>query len=314
MKKTYSLVIVGFAGLAAATSKVSAAELSVGVYPPITRIKAGTSTHVVSPVSILNNTDSVLILDVSFLPFRASDRLDGSIEYYNANEMPQDISDFLKTITVLDGDKEVKTITAFPRQYKNISISFNTPLKEKDYYFSVIVTPQISREKTDKTRININPSVSSNVLLSINKKEQNGLINQFNTKSVILNGPANFNLIVQNSSDNYESASGIITVYDFFGNKSGTIKLEPAVILANSSRTLMAHQQGSSPAPLSWGEKFLLGRYTAQATVYLDGTKKITSETQFFAIPVVIILILVAFLFVVFSIALRVVKKINLQE
>ncbi|MGE5042138.1 MAG: hypothetical protein ACM3IJ_04515 [Candidatus Levyibacteriota bacterium] len=314
MWKLISVFASGTTVYLLSSSETSAAEVSLGIYPPLTRIHSGAGAHITSPISVINNTDSLMILGVTFLPFRASDQQNGAIEYYNTKETPQDLSDFLKTITVLEGDKEVANITAFPRQYKNFTISFNAPLKEKDYYFSVVLTAQNNAEKTDSTRITINPSISTNVLLSVNRKEQNGLINQFDTKSVILNGPAKFNLTVQNSSDNYETASGFITVYDFFGNKAGVIKLNPEIILANSSRSLLAQQQTGQPIPLSWGEKFLLGPYSATATVYLDGTKKISGETRFFAIPVIILVILVALFFIILSIALKVIRKVNIQE
>ena len=58
----------------------------------------------------------------------------------------------------------------------------------------------------------------------------------------------------------------------------------------------------------------MLGLYTARAEIMSEGKNVTVQQTQFIAIPLMYLLGIILFLFVLLGIALKVLKKVNLKE
>lgn len=310
-QKTFAMAILTSALFFDSKGISYAESTSLGIYPPLTRIRAKYKAHVVSPITILNNSNEVLNLKVSFKAFTSTP--DNSIQYYSEKDTPVYVSNFLNTVKLYDGENEAKIITAFPRQYKNISIQFDTPSDEKDFYFTTLFTPEKINNNADDTVLLINTSIGSNFLITVNKKDYSGLINQFKINSVIINDKTPIALSVKNTSENYVTASGFINIYDFLGKRVSQIKIYPTTILSNSSQNMYQLTNGNKEK-LHWDQKFTLGFYSAEAEIKFDNSFTLKSKTETFGAPLIIIITVSLSFFILLSILYKVIRKLNFKE
>ena len=93
------------------------------------------------------------------------------------------------------------------------------------------------------------------------------------------------------------------------------MNLLPQYVIAGSDRYLLDEKSQPDSADenpkVIWREKFLLGFYTANATIQLDENSQVlTATTYFFAFPVMLFIPLSVGLFVAISIYLRVRRKL----
>src|SRR5205814_1321853 len=108
--------------------------------------------------------------------------------------------------------------------------------------------------------------VSSNILLSFSTSHTQPLtIRKFSTAFFHSSGPINFTLQVDNASDKLESASGSVIFTNWFGRQVGVIPLKKVYFLGPGKRFLTNSANASSS--LAWNEKFILGPYTATASI-----------------------------------------------
>lgn len=291
-------------------------EVSFGVYPPVTRIITAPHAAVASPISVFNNTNDILKLDIVLRAFRASDAQDGTIQYYTAKDTPTGAASFLNTVKIEDNKEQVKEINLYPNEYKKLTIIFPGPVQPQDNYFSVIFLNKATEAKTDVSIIHVATGVAANVLVTEEKAASIVSITpELKTKSFLLAGPAKISLTLTNNSDSFISTSGNIYIYDIFGNRTARLPLKPAIILANSSRVITAAVPvNSKTTDIVWGEKFLMGFYTVKASIAVNKTSSHTYETHFFAIPLFILLVSTLILFIVLSILYRALKKLNFKE
>ncbi len=139
------------------------------------------------------------------------------------------------------------------------------------------------------------------------------MINQFKMNSVIMNDSTQLYLNVKNSSDNFVTATGNISIYDFLGKKVSQIELYPTTILSNSSQNLYAKVKNQKEA-LVWNHKLALGYYTAEASVKLDDSFLLIEKTHSFGAPILLLIILTLLFFTVLSVLYKVIKKLNFKE
>ncbi|MFI5265618.1 MAG: hypothetical protein ACHQT7_02640 [Candidatus Levyibacteriota bacterium] len=292
-------------------------EVSLGVYPPVTRIFTNPKAQVSSPINVSNHTNDMLQLDIVLRAFRASDANNGTIQYYSPKDTPAQDLAFLNTVQLQDNNGPIKQVTLYPNESKTLHIVFPGPLSNKDFYFSVIFLHQGTESKTDESLVHVATGVAGNVLVSEGNAQGNNVLltPDFQTRNIVFTGPAKFNLTLNNNSDNFISTSGNVYIYDIFGNKAGVIPLKPAIILNNSSRIMTGTDVASGKGQdIAWGERFLFGYYRAQAVIKINQTGTQTYETHFFAVPVFILLIFSLILFVILSILHRTLKKLNFKE
>lgn len=310
-QKTITAMIITSALFLDSKGVSHASSTSLGVYPALTRIRAKYKAHVVSPITILNNSNEVIKLKVSYRAFTSTP--ENSIQYYSEKDTPLYISNFLNTIKLYDGENEAKIITAFPKQYKNVSIQFDTPIGEKDFYFTTLFTPEKTANSIDETRISVNTSIGSNFLITVNKKDYSGLINQFKINSVIINDKTPITLNVKNTSENFVTATGVINIYDFLGKRVSQIKIYPTTILSNSSQNMYQLTNGNREQ-IHWNQKFTLGFYSAEAEIKFDNNYSLKSKTETFGAPLIIIIALSLVFFILVSVLYKVIRKLNFKE
>lgn len=291
-------------------------DVSIGVYPPITRITTYSNAKVISPINVYNNTDNILKLDIVLKVFRTSDAKNGTIQYHTPKDTSTEDAAFLNTVKIEDNNQEIKQIYLYPKESRTLNIVFPGPMQNRDFYFSVIFLHQGAEAKTDVSTISISTGVAGNVLVSKTHTDKNiSITSDFQTQHVILSGPAKLSLTLDNNSNSYVALSGSVYIYDLFGHKAGVLPLKPAIVLANTSRIMTGTNIANGKAQdIVWGEKFLLGYYTAKAVINVDKTTTQTYETHFFAVPTLILLLSTIILFVILSIFYRTVKKLNFKE
>jgi hypothetical protein len=116
-------------------------------------------------------------------------------------------------------------------------------------------------------------------------------IMSFTVPSFLEFGPVPFTLTYKNSGNVHLKSNGIIAISDMFGNKVADLVQTGTNIFPGAERKVN----------VSWGDKFLFGRYTALAIINTGGTKNdtITSTASFTVFPVRIVAIIVlAFVFI----------------
>jgi hypothetical protein len=311
MKKLAALPL-SVSGVFLMSRAVRAEEISLGVYPPVIRIKSKPETEVSVPITVLNNSEMSLNLDLFLEPFYDSGEFDGSISYYSEKDTPKRDFDFIKNIKIKDLDKEINSISLFPKEYKTLDLIFKTPKDMRsDYYFSVIFLKSVNKETTEETISYIKPGGAINILISNNKVNTSVLINDFKTDPFILSGPSRVSLNLKNTSDHYTILSGEIKLYNQFGKEVDTAKLEPKITLSNAERKMI---EVNSDNDITLGEKFMLGAYTVKAEVKTSEGKYTTKDIHFIAIPIFVLILLIAIFFISLSISMKVVGKVNLKE
>lgn len=297
------------------SSTAYAQSVSIGVSPPLLRIKANPQAEVTAPIAVINNSDKKLILDVTLKAFQGSPKNNGTVSFYPSQEVPKDQADFLHTVSIEEDESPVKSITLYPKESKKLALTFTAPRSTHDYYFSVVFSNHVSTEKVDDTVSRISSGVATNVLVSIGEaQDSQGIITEFKAPGVTFNGPTPLNLTVINTGDSYTTVSGNILIYDIFGNKAGQIPLRTTTILANETRRMSPELPQPGTDGIQWDEKFLLGVYTARAVVSFDKTNSETTTTHFIGIPLILLLGVSIILIVILGVLGKALKKLNFQE
>lgn len=297
--------------------------ISIGIDPPVLQIDTSPPSSVEAPIIIQNFGDAEIDLSIKFIPFKESEDKNGQIQFLEDDEIDELTASIISKVQILRDNIKINSFTLDPlsseRLIMNINLDKNDP--RGDYYFSVVfITSQ--KEQDDISASQIPAGISSNILLSIGPKGQtSGIIKEFSTKDFVFNGPIDFNVLVNNTSEHVVEASGKITITNLLGQKSGEINLLPQYILANSSRFLIDEFQGSDsneiykfksehPSAI-WPETFLLGFYTADLDIFLEeGGIPINAKTYFFVFPVFLLFGLAIVIFIILGIFFKVKKRI----
>ncbi len=89
-------------------------------------------------------------------------------------------------------------------------------------------------------------------------------------------GPVELTLRFKNDGSIHLKPRGFVTITNMFGKEVGTVDVPQSNILPQSIRKF----------DLSWGEKYLYGKYTAKlSAIYGSGNEALTSVTEFWVIP-----------------------------
>lgn len=292
-----------------------AEKVALGIYPPIIRVRANPKAVIRVPFTIMNPSDTSVNATISLRPFQSTSRNDGSIEYYPTKDIPKSESSFLNTVTILDGDNTIKSVSLYPNESKKLEISYPAPDATTDHYFSVILNSTTSDSKTDTSRVQINSGVAMNVLTTVESNtESSGSIAEFKAQTLVLSGPAKLTLKATNETNTFENVGGTITIYNILGEKVGSLRLKQSIILANDSRYLNVELPHAASTQIEWNDGLLFGVYKARAVIQFDQLHSATEETHFVAIPFLLLLIVIAVIFIVLSIIFRTLKKLNFKE
>ena len=285
-----------------------AQELSVGVYPPVTKIDALPPVSLHIPLKVQNFGSEQTDVELSLKAFKASSSEDGQVTYLKDPLFPSGNILLFKKITLSESDKTVSKISLLPKEEKEISVDIPVGKNEVpgDYYFSVIFTSSLTTSPaTDQQSqsTTTQAGIASHILLSIGPKgPASGKIVQFSSPFFQSEGPVPFTLRLNNTSKNAIAPSGNIKITNMFGQVVGQVELLPVDILSGTTRIIPDRAQITSEGVTNedtynkflstgpkaiWPEKFLLGFYTANVTLKLtDDGPLLRGSTFFVAIPI----------------------------
>lgn len=315
MKRILSSAFISTAAVLLTTNKVHAESTSIGIYPPLVRINALPKAQVRTPYTIVNRSNTEILATIRLIGFKASNEYNGTINYYSSETTPVELKQLMSDVKIFDGENQIKSIKIYPKESKNVIMEFIAPDTQKDYYFSIALFEEVTKTlKEEETTVRITNVLASNVILSVGaSQEDTAHISELTTNAFKLSGPVILKLQVNNTSKNFISATGNVNVYNIFGEKVGSVKLKPTLILSGSQRVMTNNDSTSTIKTVNWDEKFTFGFYTAKAVIHINETAIIEKSTSFFSIPLSILILVVVILFVLISIVSRVIKKINFK-
>ena len=295
-----------------------AENTSISAYPAILQIKANPGADVIAPVSIRNNGEEEVTLNILIRPFISSVSHTRSVSFVPTNQIPKAELEFVNGLRITDKDKDIKSINLYPNESKNLQIMFTAPEKATDYYLSLAFISQskIEENNSKETVTTVNTGVATNMLISIQdgRQKTSGVITEFEASKLVVNNSPTMELLVANTGNTYASVKGTVSIYNVFGKQIASLPLKETFVLAKESRHLTTLLPQKARNEIVWNEKFLLGAYKAKATVIFDNVHTTRAETMFFSIPLIILGVVSIFIFVILGILFRVINKLNFQK
>ena len=253
--------------------KAEASALSLSIDPPIIEINAISPSDTTNSLTIKNNSDNQVVLQIQIKPFKVKGE-NAEPEYLSSEDFP-----ILKNIQILDNKVPIEDITLGPSQEKKLTLSINLPeeINQIDYYFSIIFVSQNTSIPLSTSSLN-QLGIASNILLSVGKKEiPSAILEEFSSDIFHEKGPVPFTIRLKNKGDHFIKPKGQIIIKNMFGQSIGRLDLPSVNILSGSTRVI--------PSAL-WKEDFLLGQYTATLSISLsDDGPIITKSIRFFSFP-----------------------------
>ena len=307
------------------SNKAYAQQFHVSIEPTVIQIDSTPPSKFQAPFRIKNLSNSSIKLVLKIIPFEA--REDGKINLLLAEE--ETLASLIKErLIILDGQTQIKELELRAGETKQLLLFMDVKKGDPagDFYFSLVFTSDgVVIDETSTS--SIPAGIAMNVLVSIGPKvSATAIIEDFSTNRIVGAGPVFFNLKLKNTGRHLIQPEGNVTIKNMFGKKVADIKILPQYVLAESSRYLIDSTQASPSAQTSdilsrkqqdnpvviWGEKFLLGFYTAEAKLYLeDNGAEVIKRITFFAIPVQILVIVSGVVFVILGILLRIGIKLR---
>ncbi len=322
MRRYSVLFTVLFIILLAVVPRVDAQGQSVSIYPPVIEVQTSPPSSPTVPIVIQNNNSEDVTLKIQLIPFKTNDT-SGEVIL-----MPDEINKgfypyYRDRIQFLIDSKKTDTIVLQALESKQIELNINLSKGDPpgDFYYSIVFISE--GQKTGESSVSSLPTgIATNLLLSIGPKDQSsGGISQFSTSSFKSKGPVEFTLKLHNASKHLINPTGNIEITNTFGKPVGSVKLLSQYVLSRSDRYLIDTSQSTASAQTTtildsipkviWPEKFLFGWYKAKVSVQLDENGPIYyAYTYFFAFPLYLFFPLVIVLFIIFSVYLRIRRKI----
>lgn len=339
-KKTYCLtfilsslfVILHFAPTAHAQG------VSLGISPPVIQIEAKPPASINAPITIENNGDEPVELQIKLRGFTASPKEDGHVAYYPEKD-PRASPEIFEKIQISENDHPRTSIQLAPQEKKTLVMHIGIPKGEplNDYYFSVIFITKTDQSDSEKTASQTPAGIAINVLLSIGPKgPTKGEIAQFSSPFFLQAGPVPFTVRLKNTSDHVIVPTGEILIKNMFNQTIGRVDLLPVNILSKTTRALpdgLSDAQGTPSAQLQaqfqkthedwqksvgtdpvalWPETFLLGPYTAQLTVALSDQGPVFRRTiYFFALPLSLLVSIIIGIIVAVYLTIRIRRRMR---
>lgn len=299
MKFTFFLILSTIYYLLFTVSNLHAADFSLSISPPLTQITAHPPANIKTPITIQNQSDETIELDILFKPFGASENKD------------EEDSSILDKIQITNEGNFIQSLALSPKQEKKLFLRIDIPEneKEKDYYFSIQFISKPSAIKDDSNYSQILAGIATNVLVSIRSENAKAAsdraktaIEEFFAPLFLEKGPVPFTVKIKNAGSHFITTQGIVTIRNVFGQLVGKVDLVPMNILRDSSRS----------TKVFWHESFMLGFYTATLNVAVsDQYPALTRSIHLFAIPTQGIIIAVVTIFIVFLIYNSVKKRLS---
>jgi hypothetical protein len=337
----FILVLLTFA-FCLLPSKTYAQQSSLTVSPPLIEIEAIPPTSLETPISVKNNSDEEIELQVLLKPFIQSAKENGEVQFLkDTDAFPGANKKIAEHIEIRENSRKITSLTLLPKEKKELDLYVGIDKDEphSDYYFAVVFLPPAITSKSneeDDNGSNIRGGIGINVLLSVGpRNDAKGLIEAFSAPSFLQSGPVPFNVRIKNTGSHYITPTGSVLIENLFGQKIGRITLHQANILTGSSRAFVsdesfkeqlkaqqtAEKKGTAPIVpnttvtnpvVIWPEKFLVGPYTATLRVSLSPKgPEMTRQLRFFAFPGQLLIALVIGIVILIVVKKRVDSRRN---
>jgi len=276
------------------------------VSPAILELHGTPPADIISPITLENQADASLQLQILLKPFKQAPSEDGKIEYLTSQSSEMS---FLPNVSIVDHDTAISALTLGPKQKKTVTLKIALPNTTAltDHYFSVVFLsiPQnpTTTNLQDKNTISlIQSGIGIPILLSVaSDNHVSGFLEGFSAPVFQQTGPVDFRLRIKNSGEHFITPRGTIMITNMFGQTVGRVDLPEANILAHTTRSIQK----------SWPEKFLLGFYTATLSLALSDQGPVyTREVSFASFPFQAFFVLVLISSISFVLVRRVRKKL----
>lgn len=279
--------VFGFPGaVQAATSQ------SFQISPPTSNYAAAPGGSVKGVIKVTNLTDAAISLKVGKENFAAKGE-EGEVELVDAADPLYSLAPwFVLGATALDvparATKEVPYTIAVP-----------AGAEPGGRYGSIVFNSVPPKLPSGVSGASVQQTLAALVFLRINgqAKENLEMASFAADKSFYEYGPVNLTARLKNTGTVHEKATGTITIYNMFGMKVDTIKLDEHFVIPGAIRRLH-----NTWAPKGYN-KFLLGTYHANLSAAYGDGKTVSATTSFTVIPWKLlgaILLTLIFVFVVF--------------
>lgn len=282
LANNFSIFLFALSFLLFLPRQASAEKVSLGVYPPLLKIKINQTSHINKKISITNYGDTTTRLSIYIKQFSNSKNRNGQIKFISETD---EVKKFItENIKIYDGNIPINQVLLSPKQQKYLDLKITIPKKagENDYYLSILFISN----NTQKTKSNvsfISNGIGINILLSILKQEQEdfGYIKNFSTPLFIKNNPVPFILEIGNQGNHYFSITGDIKINNILFRSKDIITLQRTNVLTNSSRFISdRHNNGSEI--INWHPQFIFGIYRADLSLKTDNNKLIIHKSIYF--------------------------------
>jgi len=289
----FLIVFLTFDFLFLTLGKVDAAELSLGISPPIIEIQTEPPAVINTPITIENHADETVTLEILLKPFTPGKGEFGEVAYLWDKNPPL----IFQNIKVRENGKATDEIILAPRQKKNLSLHFDIPKGEpsSDYYFSVVfISKNIVNAGLSHSQIR--GAIATNVLLSVGTGKSIGKIAEFSAPLFLEKQPVPFTIRLKNEGKHFITPQGTILITNIFGKTIGELNLLPVNILADTTRFQKT----------VWTEPFLFGPYTATLTIIFSDKGPILVETiRFLVLPMQAFIGLAIIVFIILGVKKR---------
>jgi hypothetical protein len=162
------------------------------------------------------------------------------------------------------------------------------------HYAAIFASVSGGESGTGNAKVKLVSRVGTLILINIpgNNRESGGITDFSSDKKYYRQGPVDFSTTFQNTGNVYAKVRGEIAIKNILGTEIAHVPLKDWTVLSDSVRSQAA----------TWDRKWLLGRYTADLTVFygLGGNLKDTKSLIFYAFPWHIALLILLILIVIY--------------
>lgn len=171
--------------------------------------------------------------------------------------------------------------TSSSTEDQTIGFRINVPetIREQDFYFAILASPVTTEPDPQKSSATIQPSVASNVILSLfDKAKIEGSIELYLSGNKVQNiSNPKLALSIQNKLNKFQTVQGAITVESIFNKSQKTFSLIPQNILSGAIREMTTSLEVNTP-PAIYLNDIGPGIYKVSSTVSGDNGQKYSSQ------------------------------------
>ncbi|HWS48919.1 MAG TPA: hypothetical protein VN174_02645 [Candidatus Methanoperedens sp.] len=279
--KTQTTIIALFA-LFLSVSPIYAQQSTLGMsaIPPRLEINAKPGDVITKEIKVRNESKNEKYIDTSIQDFIVTDNIGTPLQIENSD---QSTNRWTASSWIQVSPSKIRLK---PGETKSLVLTVITPEDAipGGHYAMVLHTPN-NEVTISQTGAAIQTNVGTLVYITIpGEITENASIKEFSAPKFSEYGPINFKTTITNLSDIHITPAGSVNIYNMFGLKTSSLKLENTNIFPYTSREFLStHDQ-----------KFMLGRYKAQINAAYGTTGQLLSATIFFwVIPYKVIAIII---------------------